>query len=459
MSDCDSISQIVRLISLTKEEEEAIRSVIEEELRLQQDEDDRLKQLRDDIDNLERKYEEHKDDTSCSYCGVQFGMITNRGASCPICEKRVCKQHRLYGSSSDSWMCTLCDMRKRLHINEEVLDACVADVFYVSFTDEPQDYNVKEQQCFEHLQQSKEKPQHRQRLFGSKQQQRQQKVEGKGNHTTVRSPTIPKHLHQTLTTKKQPQSTMCLNITKPKITNITKSLLRSSIKRSSSYKGSNSQTTTQEHSVTDDKDETDVVTQETPSPLQDDKKSTLDKEEDESLPKNINHTGNGKKATKLVHIGELRVMIQFAPKTSKSAKEKGRGSLNVWIQQARGLQTSCDQGTYLQCTVLPRKKYEKFKSAVVQCGSNPTYNTMYQFDRVTNVELSYDRVLEITIWEPHRNSNEFVGGVRLGPKPQPGIKNKWMDSVGSEVSQWEMMMADPNQWIDAWHPLRCLIRR
>ena len=88
---------------------------------------------------------------------------------------------------------------------------------------------------------------------------------------------------------------MCHNITKPKITNITKSLLRSSIKRSSSYKGSNSQTTTQEHPVTDDKDETDIVTQETPSPLQGDKKSTLDKEEDELLPKKISHAGNGKK--------------------------------------------------------------------------------------------------------------------------------------------------------------------
>ena len=45
MSDCDSILQIVRLLSLTEEEEEAIRSVIEEELRLQQDEDDRLKSV------------------------------------------------------------------------------------------------------------------------------------------------------------------------------------------------------------------------------------------------------------------------------------------------------------------------------------------------------------------------------------------------------------------------------
>ena len=45
MSLCDSISQIIHLISLTNEEEEAIRSVFEEELQLQQDEDDRLKSV------------------------------------------------------------------------------------------------------------------------------------------------------------------------------------------------------------------------------------------------------------------------------------------------------------------------------------------------------------------------------------------------------------------------------
>ena len=53
-----------------------------------------------------------------------------------------------------------------------------------------------------------------------------------------------------------------------------------------------------------------------------------------------------------VHIGELRVMIQFVPDTSKLGKEKGKGSLNVWIQQARGLQAPCDQGTYLQWSVV-----------------------------------------------------------------------------------------------------------
>jgi len=70
------------------------------------------------------------------------------------------------------------------------------------------------------------------------------------------------------------------------------------------------------------------------------------------------------------------------------------------------------------------------------------------------MELSYDRILEITIWEPHRNTKEFVGGIRLGPKPQAGNKNKWMDSVERKINQWETMMARPKEWIDQWHSLQ-----
>jgi len=45
-------------------------------------------------------------------------------------------------------------------------------------------------------------------------------------------------------------------------------------------------------------------------------------------------------------------MVQFTPTASKSGKEKRKGSLNVWIQQARGLQIPCNQGTYLQWSVV-----------------------------------------------------------------------------------------------------------
>ena len=61
-----------------------------------------------------------------------------------------------------------------------MLDACVTDAFYVSFADEMTvKEQYKEKRHLDHLQQSKS---HRQRMVGSKrqQQQRQQKLAGKG---------------------------------------------------------------------------------------------------------------------------------------------------------------------------------------------------------------------------------------------------------------------------------------
>ena len=112
---------------------------------------------------------------------------------------------------------------------------------------------------------------------------------------------------------------------------------------------------------------------------------------------------------------------------------------------------------YHYSTLLPRGKSERFKSDIVQGNSDPTYNVKFKFEKVSDVELSYDRALEITIWEPYRNTNEFIGGIRLGPKPQPsttGANKEWMDSIGSEISQWELMTARPEQWADEWHALR-----
>jgi len=114
-------------VILTEEEEDTLSVVIEDELQLQQDEENHLRLailfvslsfnivhlcrwLRGEIKKLEQKSNDYTD-SCCSCCGVQFGMIINRGASCPICTKRVCKQHRSYDLHGNSWNCTLCDMR------------------------------------------------------------------------------------------------------------------------------------------------------------------------------------------------------------------------------------------------------------------------------------------------------------------------------------------------------------
>ena len=115
---------------------------------------------------------------------------------------------------------------------------------------------------------------------------------------------------------------------------------------------------------------------------------------------------------------------------------------------------SYDMRLSIYSTLLPHSKGDQYKSDIIQGDRDPCYNAKFKFDKINNVELSYDRVLEITIWEPHRNTNEFVGGIRIGPKPQPGARNEWIDSDGNEVSQWEMMMAHPEEWIDKWHTLQ-----
>ena len=104
---------------------------------------------------------------------------------------------------------------------------------------------------------------------------------GLGNYLAVKSPDGP---HHNSVTKKQE---LCHN-NKPKLTSITKSLLRSSIRSSSSYKGNKSQTTTPEHPVVDVKEETET---EISSPSQDDKKNSLDQDDIHLLAKKVNSAG------------------------------------------------------------------------------------------------------------------------------------------------------------------------
>jgi len=122
-----------------------------------------------------------------------------------------------------------------------------------------------------------------------------------GYHSFVKSPdraVSPKQIHQTSTTKKQPQTTTttCFNINKLKITNFTKSLLKSSIKHSSSDKGSN-QKATQVHSKVDNRQDAKRVE----TSLKCDEKIPLNKNEDRLqayTKKTIGLTRKGKKVSK-----------------------------------------------------------------------------------------------------------------------------------------------------------------
>jgi len=118
----------------------------------------------------------------------------------------------------------------------------------------------------------------------------------------VKSPDHKANPHHNSVTKKQD---LRLNINKPKITNITKSLLRSSIRPSSSYKGNNSQTTTPEHPVADDKEEIEKITEEILSPSLHDKKSSLLHDDIHLLTEKVNSAGSGTKVCNVAMSNKL----------------------------------------------------------------------------------------------------------------------------------------------------------
>jgi len=132
------MAQIVQLSNLTEKEEEAILSVIEKDLKLQNEEEIRIqyvnhpvnvqavapvrhnlyfcRELRDDIADHLLPVNHRTDDTSkcCAHCGVQFDTLIDSGLMCPTCSQWICKRDRIYSSytATHQWICKLCDVRK-----------------------------------------------------------------------------------------------------------------------------------------------------------------------------------------------------------------------------------------------------------------------------------------------------------------------------------------------------------
>ena len=98
----------------------------------------------------------------------------------------------------------------------------------------------------------------------------------------------------------------------------------------------------------------------------------------------------------------------------------------------------------------------KRKTHVIKNSLNPVWEERFGYEKVSLEELSRERVLEVTLWDLNKGaSNEFIGGLRLGPAPGRAPKHKeWMDCIGDEVSHWEAMLSRPGEWVEQWHILR-----
>ncbi len=105
--------------------------------------------------------------------------------------------------------------------------------------------------------------------------------------------------------------------------------------------------------------------------------------------------------------------------------------------------------------LLPRRQMTKKKTKIIKSCLNPEWNEEFEFRSVTLEDLKTRRVLECSVWDYDiRGCNDFIGCIRLGPNPESCEREEWMDSFGEEVSQWEAMLANPEEWVEREHILR-----
>ncbi len=140
---------------------------------------------------------------------------------------------------------------------------------------------------------------------------------------------------------------------------------------------------------------------------------------------------------------------------TKSGNSKG--TLHIHVKRAKNLPNMDEKGLtdgYVKLYLLPDKSSKgKRKTAVKHNNLNPTWDEKFTYDKV---ELSTERVLQVTVWDYDKtSSNDFVGGVRLGPAPNRVKKHKdYIDSNIEEASHWEEVLAHPGKWVEHCHTLR-----
>ena len=155
--------------------------------------------------------------------------------------------------------------------------------------------------------------------------------------------------------------------------------------------------------------------------------------------------------------GQLKVALMLTLGDTKKGKTKV--ALKITIKQARDLLNTDTKGltdAFVKCYLLPDKSSSgKRKTGVVKNNLNPVWEEQFTYEKVTLEELSKERVLEVTVWDFHKQGNDFIGGLRLGSTPGRAAKHKeWMDSIGDEISHWEAALARPGEWVEEWHTLR-----
>jgi hypothetical protein len=154
--------------------------------------------------------------------------------------------------------------------------------------------------------------------------------------------------------------------------------------------------------------------------------------------------------------GKIQLRLKFDPNPTKKGKKKG--IFYVHILSAKSLPNMDTDGLtdgFVKLMLLPEKGKRK-KSHVINNNLNPVWDETFEFTNVTLNKLSSQQVLELTVWDHDSfTSNDFIGGLRLGPTPSK-VKGRqvWMDSSITEAKHWEDMLSHPGEWVEFSHSLR-----
>ncbi|KAM9665911.1 synaptotagmin-like protein 3 isoform 2-T3 [Trichechus inunguis] len=106
------MTQEINLNSLKELEREVILQVLYRDQKVQNIEEERIRNLKTHLQNLRWKGVKSTDQDcrgeSCARCQRALGLLLNRGAVCRGCSYRVCAECRVFLRKTRAWKCTVC---------------------------------------------------------------------------------------------------------------------------------------------------------------------------------------------------------------------------------------------------------------------------------------------------------------------------------------------------------------
>ncbi|XP_007490925.2 synaptotagmin-like protein 2 isoform X8 [Monodelphis domestica] len=159
--------------------------------------------------------------------------------------------------------------------------------------------------------------------------------------------------------------------------------------------------------------------------------------------------------------GEMKLALQYVPDPVSGKKPATTGEVHIWVKECIDLPhlRGNHLNSFVKCTILPdTSRKSRQKTRAVGKTNNPIFNHTMVYDGFRPEDLK-EACVELTVWDHHKLTNQFLGGLRIGfgTGKSYEIEVDWMDSTPAEISLWERMVNSPNTWIEDILPLRMLL--